>query len=282
MKQVQKVVGAGVTSPNRIMLLRDADGDGIAETRSVFLQACTRPSAWPWSATTSTSPMPTRSSASPTSRARPDRRGAGASSPTCPAGPINHHWTKNLVASPDGTKLYVDVGSNSNVAENGIDAEDGRAAILEIDRATGEARIFASGLRNPVGMDWQPQTGALWTVGQRARRARRRSGARLHDLGAARRLLRLALQLLRRPCRHAGRAAAARPGRQGDRSRLRAWRRTPLRWGWPSTTATPSRALSRRRLHRPARLLEPLAASGYKVIFVPFADGRPAGAPEDC
>ncbi|MGE3295321.1 MAG: sorbosone dehydrogenase family protein, partial [Geminicoccaceae bacterium] len=73
-------------------------------------------------------------------------------------------WTKSLVASPDGAKLYVGVGSNSNVGENGIDAEDRRAAVLEIDRESGQAQILASGLRNPVGMDWQPQSGQLWVA----------------------------------------------------------------------------------------------------------------------
>jgi glucose/arabinose dehydrogenase len=81
-----------------------------------------------------------------------------------PGGPLNHHWTKNLIASPDGTLLYATVGSNSNVAENGITAERGRAAIWEIDPATGRHRVFASGLRNPVGMGWEPETGVLWTV----------------------------------------------------------------------------------------------------------------------
>ncbi len=79
-----------------------------------------------------------------------------------PGGPIDHHWTKNVVASPDGSKLYVSVGSNSNVAENGIAAETGRAAVWEVDRATGVHRIFASGLRNPVGLAWEPTTGKLW------------------------------------------------------------------------------------------------------------------------
>jgi glucose/arabinose dehydrogenase len=79
-----------------------------------------------------------------------------------PAGPINHHWTKSLIASPDGTKLYVGVGSNSNAAENGIPAEEGRAAVWEIDLATGNHRVFASGLRNPVGLAWEPESGALW------------------------------------------------------------------------------------------------------------------------
>jgi glucose/arabinose dehydrogenase len=81
-----------------------------------------------------------------------------------PGGPINHHWTKNIVASRDGAKLYATVGSNSNVGENGIEAEEGRAAIWEIDPKSGTKRLFAGGLRNPNGMDWEPETGALWTV----------------------------------------------------------------------------------------------------------------------
>jgi glucose/arabinose dehydrogenase len=81
-----------------------------------------------------------------------------------PGGPLNHHWTKNLIASKDGTKLYVTVGSNSNVGENGLEKELDRALIYEVDVATGTKRIFASGLRNPNGMDWEPKSGALWTV----------------------------------------------------------------------------------------------------------------------
>jgi glucose/arabinose dehydrogenase len=81
-----------------------------------------------------------------------------------PAGPINHHWTKNLIANADGSKLYVTVGSNSNVGENGLQAEEGRAAIWEVDTRTGNHRVYASGLRNPNGLAWVPGTGALWTV----------------------------------------------------------------------------------------------------------------------
>jgi hypothetical protein len=81
-----------------------------------------------------------------------------------PGGTINHHWTKNVIASKDGSKLYVTVGSNSNAGENGLEAEKGRAAIWEVDAATGNHRIFASGLRNPNGMDWDPSTGKLWTA----------------------------------------------------------------------------------------------------------------------
>jgi glucose/arabinose dehydrogenase len=81
-----------------------------------------------------------------------------------PGEPLNHHWTKNVIASPDGAKLYVTVGSNSNVGENGMEAEEGRAAIWEVDRASGQHRIFASGLRNPNGLDWEPTTKVLWTA----------------------------------------------------------------------------------------------------------------------
>ncbi len=81
-----------------------------------------------------------------------------------PGGPIDHHWTKSLVASRDGSKLYVGVGSNSNITENGIGAELDRAAVWEVDRATGASRLFATGIRNPTGLGWEPQSRALWAV----------------------------------------------------------------------------------------------------------------------
>jgi glucose/arabinose dehydrogenase len=81
-----------------------------------------------------------------------------------PGGPIDHHWTKSLLASPDGSKLYVGVGSNSNITENGMQAEVERASIWEVDRTTGAHRLFATGLRNPNGLQWQPQSGKLWAV----------------------------------------------------------------------------------------------------------------------
>jgi glucose/arabinose dehydrogenase len=89
---------------------------------------------------------------------------AGVKIVDLPAGPINHHWTKNVIASADGQRLYVTVGSNSNVGENGVEAEAGRAAIWEVDPRTGQHRIFASGLRNPVGLAREPVTGELWTA----------------------------------------------------------------------------------------------------------------------
>jgi glucose/arabinose dehydrogenase len=91
-------------------------------------------------------------------------RAAGVKVVDLPAGPINHHWTKNVIANADGSKLYVTVGSNSNVGENGMTAERERAAIWEVDPKSGEHRVFASGLRNPNGMDWEPSTKELWTV----------------------------------------------------------------------------------------------------------------------
>ncbi|MDO8718387.1 MAG: sorbosone dehydrogenase family protein [Polaromonas sp.] len=164
MKWVMKRAGAGVPSANRITLLRDADGDGQAETRSVFLEGLNSPfgmalvgNALYVANTDAVVRFPyetgqTRIAAPPVKVV------------DLPAGPINHHWTKNIIASPDGSKLYVTVGSNSNVGERGVEAEAGRAAIWEVDPRTGSHRVFASGLRNPNGLGWAPGSGALWTV----------------------------------------------------------------------------------------------------------------------
>src|SRR6185369_6779892 len=91
-------------------------------------------------------------------------KGKGEKVADLPGGPLNHHWTKNIIASPDGSKLYATVGSNSNVMENGVAEEEGRAAIYEVDLKSGEKRVYATGLRNPNGMGWEPSTGKLWTV----------------------------------------------------------------------------------------------------------------------
>jgi len=161
---VKDAAGAGVQSPNRIILLRDADGDGVAETRTTFLENLFSPFGmaligndfyvanadavlrFPYQ------PGETRITA------------AGEKIVDLPGGPINHHWTKNILASPDGTRLFATVGSNSNVGENGMENEKGRAAVVEIDLATRTSRVFASGLRNPNGLAWQPASGRLWTV----------------------------------------------------------------------------------------------------------------------
>ena len=163
---------------------------------------------------------------------------------------------------PTVARLYVSVGSNSNVAENGIDKEAERAAIWEVDPATGRHRVFASGLRNPVGMAWEPETRRALGVGERARRAGERSRARLHDVGARRRVLRLAVQLLRPARRHAAEAAATGPRREGDRARLRA--RPAHGVARPGVVAGigggAARAVQTRDVRRPARLVEPQAA----------------------
>ena len=163
MGKAMKVAGASTPSANRITLLRDADGDGVAETRTTFLENLRSPFGmalvgndlyvanadalvrYPYEAGA------TRITANLVNVAN------------LPAG-LNHHWTKNVIASPDGARLFVTVGSNSNVGENGMDIEKNRAAILTVDPATGSTQLFASGLRNPNGMAWNPDTGELWTV----------------------------------------------------------------------------------------------------------------------
>jgi glucose/arabinose dehydrogenase len=164
MKKMRANAGAGSPSANRITLLRDADGDGAAESRSVFARDLN-------------SPFGMALVGSDLYVANTDGivrfhyeegslavRGASTRLTDLPGGERNHHWTKNIIASPDGSRLYATVGSNSNVAEHGMAEEEGRAAIWEIDLATGEKRVFAGGLRNPNGMAWEPKTGALWTV----------------------------------------------------------------------------------------------------------------------
>jgi glucose/arabinose dehydrogenase len=164
MGKVLEKAGAAVTSANRIILLRDSHKNGVADTRTVFLQNLNSPFGmalvgkhlyvantdaiirfdYTQGATRITTP--------------------GTKIADLPAGTINHHWTKNIIASRDGQFLYATVGSNSNVAENGMEHEQLRAAILQIELKTGKSRIFASGLRNPNGLGWEPTTGALWTT----------------------------------------------------------------------------------------------------------------------
>jgi glucose/arabinose dehydrogenase len=161
---VQWFAGAKAPDANQITLLRDTNGDSVPEVRTVFLDHLNSPFGvalvghdlyvantdailrYPYEdgQTTITAP--------------------GTKLTDLPGGPIDHHWTKSLVASPDGSKLYVGVGSNSNITENGLQAEYERAAIWEVDRATGAHRIYASGVRNPTGLQWEPETGKLWAI----------------------------------------------------------------------------------------------------------------------
>jgi len=162
--KAMKKAGAATPSANRISLLRDADGDGVAETKTAFAQGLNSPFGMDLVDGTlyvanSDAIVRFDYADGATSVA-----GTGTHVADLPAGTRNHHWTKNVIASRDGSKLYATVGSNSNVAENGMDEEVDRAAILEVDPASGRTRLFASGLRNPNGMAWNPDTGALWTV----------------------------------------------------------------------------------------------------------------------
>ncbi|KQV12721.1 sorbosone dehydrogenase [Pseudomonas sp. Root329] len=164
MGKVMGRAGAKVPSPNRITLLRDKDHDGVAETRTVFLENLNSP----FGMTLVGNDLYVADTDRLLRFHYENGETAIKSQPMkvidLPGGTLNHHWTKNVIASKDGSKLYVTVGSNSNVAENGMDKEEGRAAIWEVDRATGNHRIFASGIRNPNGLAWEPRSGALWTA----------------------------------------------------------------------------------------------------------------------
>jgi glucose/arabinose dehydrogenase len=163
-KRYQKKAGGAVPSANRITMLRDADGDGVAEARSVLLSGLNSPFGM---ALVGNALYVANSDALvrfPYSEGQTQITVGATKVTDFPPGPLNHHWTKSLLAAPDGAKLYVGIGSNSNVAEHGMDKEDGRAAIWEIDAHTGKHRVFAAGLRNPVGLAWEPETSVLWTV----------------------------------------------------------------------------------------------------------------------
>lgn len=156
-----KKAGAKVPSANRITLLRDADGDGTAETKTAFLTNLMSPFGMALVGDTLYVANADAVVAFPYQAGQTQITAAPRKVADLPA-QRNHHWTKSLVASADGSRLYVGVGSNSNIGENGLDEEEGRAAIWEIDPATGSHRIYASGLRNPVGLAWQPDSGKLW------------------------------------------------------------------------------------------------------------------------
>ena len=279
-KIVMKRAGAGVPSANRISLLRDVDGDGVAETRTVFIEGLDSPFGMVLIGNNFYVANADAVLRFPYVAGQTRIDAAGVKLVDLPGGPINHHWTKNVVASADGNRLYVSVGSNSNVAENGMAAEAGRAAIWEVDTKTGAHRVFASGLRNPVGMAWEPVTGKLWTV------VNERDGL----------------------------------GDETPPDYLTAVRDGGF-YGWPycywgrtvddrvpqdpaavASAITPDYALGGHTASlglcwMPAGTLPGFdgdgmvvgqhgswnrsTLSGYKVVFVPFADGRPAGAPRE-
>ncbi|MFH1819149.1 MAG: sorbosone dehydrogenase family protein [Pseudomonadota bacterium] len=278
---VMKRAGAAVPSANRITLLRDTDGDGVADLRSVLLQGLNSPFGMALVGDTLYVADSDAVLRFPYVSGDTRITAPGVRLVDLPAGPINHHWTKNLIASKDGSKLYVTVGSNSNVAERGMAAEVGRAAIWEVDIRSGSHRIFASGLRNPNGLAWEPHSGALWTVVNER-----------DELGSD--LVPDYLTSVRDggfygwPYSYYGQHVDARVMPQ--RPDLVAQALTPdyalgphtASLGLASSAGTTLLAVFangmfigqhgswNRRPH-----------SGYKVIFVPFANGKPSGAPID-
>jgi glucose/arabinose dehydrogenase len=280
-KMFQKKAGGAVPSANRITLLRDADGDGVAETRSVFLSGLYSPFGMTLVGNTLYVANSDAIVRFPYKEGETKITAPGVKVVDLPAGPINHHWTKNVIASPDGSKLYVAVGSNSNVAENGIAAEEGRAAIWEVDPATGSHRVFASGLRNPVGLAWEPESGALWT----AVNERDELGSDLvpdymtavHDGG-----------FYGWPYSYFGQHVDTRP--KPPRPDLVAKALVPDYALGPHTASLG--LASSKGATLPASFSQGMFVgqhgswnrkprSGYKVIFVPFTGGNPAGDPID-
>jgi glucose/arabinose dehydrogenase len=277
---VMSRAGAAVPSADRISLLRDADGDGVAETKTAFLENLTSPFgmalvgdrlfvanadavvAFPYQA------GQTRIDVAPTKIA------------DLPAG-RNHHWTKSLVASADGARLYVGVGSNSNIAEYGMEEEVNRAAILEITIATGATRVFASGLRNPVGLAWEPVTGQLWTaVNERDELGNDLVPDYMTSVSDG--------GFYGWPWSYYGQTVDRRVKPENPEAVARA-----LRPDYALGAHTASLGLhfydgqSFPAAYRGGAFIgqhgswnrEP--KSGYKVVFVPFANGRPAGPPQD-
>ena len=157
-------VGADVPSANRITLLRDADGDGVAETRSAFLTGLNSPFGMALIGNDFYVANTDAVLRFAYQEGATEITAQGVKVADLPAGPLNYHWTKNIVASRDGSHLFATIGSNSNAGENGLAADEGRARIVQIDPKTGVSRDFATGLRNPVGLAWQPESGALWVA----------------------------------------------------------------------------------------------------------------------
>jgi len=280
-KRYQKKAGGAVPSANRITLLRDADGDGVAELRTILLSGLNSPFGmtlvgdWLYVANTDAVVR------FPYATGQTTITVPAVKVIDLPGGPLNHHWTKNIIASPDGRRLYVAVGSNSNASENGIERERERAAIWEVDPATGEHRIHASGLRNPVGMAWEPTSGALWVaVNER------------DELGGD-----LVPDYMTAVSQGAFYGWPYSYFGQHVDTRV-----TPRRPDLVSTAVVPDYALgphtaslglaSAARNTLPARFADGMFVgqhgswnrkprSGYKVLFVPFVNGRPSGTPID-
>lgn len=161
---IKNASGKGGAGGNRITLLRNSNGDGKTWEKHVFLEGLYSPFGIQLIGDNLYVANADAIRKYPYKSGDTKISDAGTELTELPGGPINHHWTKSLLASPDGSKLYAGIGSNSNITENGIGAEYRRADILEVDVASGASRIYASGLRNPTGLQWEPQTGNLWAI----------------------------------------------------------------------------------------------------------------------
>jgi glucose/arabinose dehydrogenase len=279
--RIMNAAGAGMPSADRITLLRGVDASGRAEQRSVLLRGLHSPfgmalvGSFLYVANTDAVVR------FPYTAGDTEITSPGVKIVDLPAGPIDYHWTKDLTASRDGTRLYVTVGSNSNVGENGLENEVGRAAVHEIDLATGRSRIYASGLRNPNGLAWEPTSGALWVaVNER------------DELGSD--LVPDYMTALRDggfygwPYSYYGQHVDARV--RPPRPDLVAMAIAPdyalgahtasLGLAFYQADALPAKYAGGAFIGQHGSWnRKPL--SGYKVVFVPFAAGRPAGPPED-
>ncbi|HEU4747408.1 MAG TPA: sorbosone dehydrogenase family protein [Gemmatimonadaceae bacterium] len=278
-KKFQKRAGGATPTANRITLLRDSDGDGTADTRSIFAAGLNSPFGMALVGDVLYVANSDAVVRLPYVEGQTRIDAPATKVADLPAGTINQHWTRNVIASRDGRKLYVAIGSASNIAEHGIDEEKGRAAIWEIDPGTGNHRIFASGLRNPVGMAWEPTTGALWVaVNER------------DELGSD--LVPDYMTSVRDGGFYGWPYSYF--GQRVDR------RVKPRRPDLVSAAITPDYALGAHTASlglansRGSRLSPPFTdgmfvgqhgswnrapRSGYKVIFVPFSGGAPSGAP---
>ena len=277
----QKQAGGAVPSANRITLLRDSDRDGVADIRSELLSNLSSPFGMALVGDVLYVANADEIVAFPYATGTLRITAQGRRVAALPGGRLNHHWTKSLIASADGTKLYAGVGSNSNVGENGMEAEEGRAAIWEVEIATGRSRVFASGLRNPVGMAWEPERRVLWTVVNER-----------DELGSD--LVPDYLTSVREggfygwPYSYFGTHVDERVKPQ--RPDLVAAAIVPdyalgphtasLGLAWSGSTTLPSR-FARGMFVGQHGSWNRDPRSGYKVIFVPFANGAPSGMPID-
>ena len=279
---VQSFAGAGAKGGNRITLIRDADGDGVPELKTVLIDGLVSPFGMALIGNNLYVANTDAIVRYPYSPGQTKITAPGQILTRLPGPPIDHHWTKSLLASPDGKTLYVGVGSNSNITENGIGAEANRAAVWQVDVATGAHRIYASGPAQSQRPQLGTADGQAMGRRQRARRDWAEPSPRLYDVGAAGRLLWLAVQLLGTTRRSARDAAAARPGEDRNHARLfaeqpcRAARSRLLHW-----RAACPRNTTAARSWREHGSWDRDPFNGYRVVYVPFANGRPAGHTQD-